>query len=40
MSDLQLAVQDIVLRARWERMVQDIVRRFRGVAPVTVEHLM
>jgi len=39
MSDLQLAVQGIVLRDRWQRMAQDIVRRFRQVAPVPVEHL-
>lgn len=39
MSDLQLAVQGVVMRNRWERMAQDVVRRFRQVAPVPIERL-
>lgn len=39
MSDLQLAVQGVVVRDRWERMARDIARRFRQAAPAPVERL-
>lgn len=39
MSDLQLAVQRVVLRDRWERMAREIVRRSTQITPVPVERL-